>query len=96
MTPEMLKLCRGTKVKVFFPVLVYVFNCDLFEFSTAILDKVLLTRYTNKSEKKNRETRKILSITRSENSSVSLVYQDGDFFFTYHLVEINCNLTEIN
>ena len=41
-TPEMLKLCRVTKVKVFFPVLVYVFNFDLFEFSAAILEKGLL------------------------------------------------------
>ena len=40
-TPEMLKLCRVTKVKVFLLVLVYVFNFDLFEFSAAILDKGL-------------------------------------------------------
>ena len=40
-TPEMLKLCRVTKVKVFFLVLVYVFNFDLFEFSAAILEKGL-------------------------------------------------------
>ena len=32
----MLKLCRVAKVKVFFLVLVYVFNFDLFEFSDAI------------------------------------------------------------
>ena len=37
----MLKLCRVTKVKVFFLVLVYVFNFDLFEFSAAILEKGL-------------------------------------------------------
>ena len=37
----MLKLCRVIKVKVFFPVLVYVFNFDLFEFSAAILEKGL-------------------------------------------------------
>ena len=41
-TPEMLKLCRVTKVKVFFLVLVYVFNFDLFEISAAILEKGLL------------------------------------------------------
>ena len=29
-TPEMLKLCRVTKVKVLFLVLVYVFNFSLF------------------------------------------------------------------
>ena len=40
-TPEMLKLCRVTKVKVLFLVLVYVFNFDLPEFSAAILDKGL-------------------------------------------------------
>ena len=40
-TPEMLKLCRVTKVKVFFLVLVYIFNCNLFEFSAAILEKGL-------------------------------------------------------
>ena len=39
----MLKLCRITKLKVFFPVLVYVFNFDLFEFSAAILEKGLLS-----------------------------------------------------
>ena len=38
----MLKLCRITKLKVFFPVLVYGFNFDLFEFSAAILEKGLL------------------------------------------------------
>ena len=38
----MLKLCRVTKLKVFFPVLVYVFNFDLFEFSATILEKGLL------------------------------------------------------
>ena len=38
----MLKLCRVTKVKVFFLVLVYIFNFDLFEFSAAILEKGLL------------------------------------------------------
>ena len=41
----MLKLCRITKLKVFFPVLVYVFNFDLFEFSAAILEKGLLCLY---------------------------------------------------
>ena len=40
-TPEKLKLCRVTKVKVFFLALVDVFNCDLFEFSAAILEKGL-------------------------------------------------------
>ena len=38
----MLKLCRVTKVKVLFLVLVYVFNISLFEFSAAILEKSLL------------------------------------------------------
>ena len=46
-TPEMLKLCRFTKVKVFFLVLVYVFNFDLFEFSAAILEKGLLAGFEN-------------------------------------------------
>ena len=41
-TPEMLKLGRVTKVKVFFLMLVYVFNIDLFEISAAILKKGLL------------------------------------------------------
>ena len=45
--PEMVKLGRGTEVKVFFPVLVYVFNFDLFKFSTAILEKGLLLRKGN-------------------------------------------------
>ena len=37
----MLNLCSLTKVKLFFLVLVYVFNFDLFEFSAAILEKGL-------------------------------------------------------
>ena len=32
---------RLTKVKVFYQVLVYIFNFNLFEFSTAILEKGL-------------------------------------------------------
>ena len=38
----MLKLCRFTKVKVLFLVLVYVLNFNLFESSAAILEKGLL------------------------------------------------------
>ena len=38
----MLNLCRVTKVKVLFLVLVYVFNFNLYEFSAAILEKGLL------------------------------------------------------
>ena len=41
-TPDMLKLCRITKVNVLFLVLVYVFNFNLFEFLAAILEKGLL------------------------------------------------------
>ena len=43
-TPEMLKLGRATKVKVFFLALVCVFNIDLFEFPAAILEKGLFTK----------------------------------------------------
>ena len=39
---EMLKLCRVTKVKVFFLVQLHIFNFDLFEFSATILEKGLL------------------------------------------------------
>ena len=38
----MLKLCRVTKVKVLFLLLVYIFNFNLFEFPAAILEKGLL------------------------------------------------------
>ena len=38
-TNACLKLCRVTKVKVLFLVLVYVFNFNLFEFWAAILEK---------------------------------------------------------
>ena len=41
-TPEMRKLGRVSKVKVFFLVLVYVFTIDLLEFSAAISEKSLL------------------------------------------------------
>ena len=40
----MLKHCRVTKVEVFFQVLVYIFNFDLIEISTAILKKGLLEK----------------------------------------------------
>ena len=46
-TPEMLKHGRVTKVKVFFLVLVFVFNIDLFEFSATILEKGLLKTAPN-------------------------------------------------
>ena len=39
------KLCRVTKVKVLFLVLVYVFNFNLFEFSAAILEKGLFLEH---------------------------------------------------
>ena len=42
-TRDMPKLCRVTKVKALFLVLVYVFNFILFEFSAAILEKCLLS-----------------------------------------------------
>ena len=42
----MLKLCRVTKVKVLFLVLVFVFNFDLFKFSAAILEKGLFNAST--------------------------------------------------
>ena len=42
-TPDMLKLCRVTKVKVLFLVLIYVFNFNLFQFSDAILEKGLFS-----------------------------------------------------
>ena len=38
----MLKLGRVTKFKMFFIVLVFVFNFDVFKFSAAILEKGLL------------------------------------------------------
>ena len=41
-TPDMLKLCRITKVKLLFLVLLYVLNFNLFEFSAFILEKGLL------------------------------------------------------
>ena len=37
----MLKLCRVTKVTVFFLLLIYVFNFDILEFSAAVLEKGL-------------------------------------------------------
>ena len=45
----MLKLCRVTKVKVLFLVLVYVFNFNLVEFSAAILEKGLLAGLSNRN-----------------------------------------------
>ena len=38
----MLKLCRVTEVKVFFLVLLYAFDFDLFQILAAILEKGLL------------------------------------------------------
>ena len=54
-TPEMLKLCSFTWVKVFFLVLIYVFNFDLFEFSAAILEKGLFV-LNNRNENPIRST----------------------------------------
>ena len=45
----MLKVCRVTKVNVFFLVVVYVFNFELFEFSAAILEKGLLPQSARQS-----------------------------------------------
>ena len=51
--PDMLKLCRVTKVKVLFLVLVYVFyNFNLFEFSAAILEKGLLSPLAGSTERR--------------------------------------------
>ena len=36
-TPDVLKLCSVTKAKVFFLVLIEIFNFNVFEFSAAIL-----------------------------------------------------------
>ena len=46
-TPEMLKLCRVSKAKVFFLVLVYIFNFNLpvFEFLAVIFEKGLFRAY---------------------------------------------------
>ena len=43
-TPEILKLCRLNKIKVFSLVLVHVFIFDLFEFLAVILEKSLLEK----------------------------------------------------
>ena len=48
----MLKLGRVTKVKVFFLVLVFVFNFDLFKFLAAILEKGLLNNTRNGAQTK--------------------------------------------
>ena len=49
MTPEMLKLWRFSKVKVFSLVLIHVFDFDVFEFSAAILEKGLFNHYWESS-----------------------------------------------
>ena len=49
-TPDVLKLCRVTKVKVLFLVLVCVFNFNLFEFSAAILEEGLLNPVNKKEQ----------------------------------------------
>ena len=60
----MLKLGRVTKVKVLFLVLVFVFNFDLFKFSAAILEKVLLlaTRLKQTNGKCNRLNLRLLFV----------------------------------
>ena len=66
-TPEMLKLGRVSKVKVFFPVLVYVFKINLFEFSAAILEKSLLTPSFYGSQK-GHNTQKVARVIGPEES----------------------------
>ena len=59
----MLKLCRVTKVKVLFLVLVYVFKFNLFEFSAAILEKGLFI--DNKSGTTHQFVAVVLSILKT-------------------------------
>ena len=70
----MLKLCRVTKVKVFFLVLVYVFNFDLFEFPAAILEKGLFIAQTIETWQANSSTgntpiAKVIKVFFRDNSS---------------------------
>ena len=50
----MLRLCRVTKLKMLFLVLVCVFNFNLFEFLAAILEKSLLTRAIDTANRTNK------------------------------------------
>ena len=74
-TPEMLKLCRVTKVRVFFLVLVYVFNFDLSEFSAAILEKGLLLN--------KRPIPNLFNIKAGQSSLFSHVINNKDIFLWF-------------
>ena len=79
----MLKLCRVTKVKVFFLVLVYVFNFDLFEISAAILEKSLLERRSLKKSGLQRDTPYIFSnYTTLKNKLFCVVIKLNEDLFT--------------
>ena len=66
----MLKLCRLTKVKVIFLVLVYVFYFDLFEFLAAIWRRVYsITKYVQETllkKKKVLNLRKVLNFVKKK------------------------------
>ena len=76
----MLTLGILTKVKVFFLVLVYLFNIDLFELSAAILEKGLL-RWQRKSwhisESLRRNEPRVRVTSRLQNSCFFLPYSEG-------------------
>ena len=79
----MLKLCRVTKVKVFFLVLVFVFNFDLFKFSTAMLEKGLLIMK--------------IFITVISISLISFMFRSGLFDFVHKLTSItSLSLSELS
>ena len=59
----MLKLCRVTKVKALFLVLVHVFNFNLFGFPAAILEKGLFV--DNKSDTTHQFVAVILDILKA-------------------------------
>ena len=75
-TPEMPKLCRVTKVKVFFLALVYVFNFNLFEFSATILEKTgLFSKFVEVVNKSHVEWRMILCFQITVLSKTFLLFR---------------------
>ena len=56
----MLKLCKITKVNVFFLVLACVFNFDFNEFSAAILEKGLFVKHLKRKQTKQKSQQNYL------------------------------------
>ena len=87
----MLKLCRVTKVKVFFLVLVNVFNFDLLEFLAAILERGLFRLSRARIEWLVKEMKEELERNTARSCSLASIGNAGKYLLFYFLqLEVIC------